>query len=150
MLRPPDPDNWVFCMQPKPSSRLPTNPAFDVSYSFPDPRIARGFAMYWTALLIVISLLRKLGAAAPELDADAEVAIDSICRSIEYAYTQRPLGCIYMSWCLPVAYVSVKPDDRMREWLLDTYNLIFAPLRYQYSSLHFRSVGETLTGGLVS
>ena len=148
--RPAEPAPLTSSTQPKPLSRLSMNSTCEFSYTFSDPPTARGFAMYWTALLIVINLLHHLGVNTPELDVDADVAIDSICRSIEYAHTQRPLGCIYMSWCLPVAYVSVKYDDRMREWLLDAYNLIFAPLNYQYSSLHFRSVGETLTSGLVS
>ena len=149
-LQPAVPETLASSLLIKSTSRPPINQISNASYSFPDPRTARGFSMYWATKLIVINLLRRLGQSSEELTHIANAAIQHTSKSVEYAHSVRPLGCIYMTWGLPIAYVSVQNDDQLREWLLNASNMLFGPLKLQYSSLHFRSVGGVLAGGLVS
>ena len=117
---------------------------------FSSPQSARGFAMYWAAWLIVYSSAARIG-LSPLTDAlKPGVALDFICGLFEYAHSMRPLGCIYMSWCIPIAYVSAATEAKRRRWLLDSANLLFGSLDFEYTHLHLQAEGEMLTGGIVS
>jgi hypothetical protein len=118
------------------------------SYRFSSPRQSRDFVVYWTAVLI----LHGVGDQTALADDKGELssAIDHVCNSVDYAKELSPLGSVYMAWCLPVVYASVKETNMsLREWILQSHNSLFAVLGVKYSTLSMKAVGESLTGGLV-
>lgn len=114
-------------------------------YIFRDPAVCFRFNMYWVSVIAANVILARLEAGNATLIAESLDAATNICMSTQYMQSFKPLGILWTTTPLAMAY-GVSSLAR-QSWILSTVRDLFSemPMAVGHKSLQY--IFHFLTGG---
>ncbi len=112
-------------------------------YRFKDSSTAKRYTIYWTMIILANKAQHKLHPTL-ELQYEIREAARKICMSCEYAMTTRPLGSLYMSLPLYVAFAVSSPEQKI--FVHRAFGLLFEDMQL-HPTMHSLEVGSSLATG---
>ncbi|KAE9381134.1 hypothetical protein N431DRAFT_490578 [Stipitochalara longipes BDJ] len=114
-------------------------------YKFSIPYVAFRYNMYWTFIIVANTMLSNLGDEDPSLDEESQIAVNHVCRSLEYWRQLKPLGSMSSQLFASVAFGVSSPERREQLFLEleDLYDML--PQTVSHNTM--QAVFEIITTG---